>query len=515
MLEKIRSLREENFSIKLKNPISRKIYRLDSINLIIGDNGTGKTHLIKSIMRDLCTPTAEAEYSIDGPTEDLAVIYYTAAPFHRRMQDDLKAIIPFMDVSPRSSHLDVRNFAHDAKEFLTIARLLELDSFRELPVSFKFDDFFKNVASNLFNEYSPENFPDWLSPTALKFKHSINTLQKYEFDRRHAYNVERALVDQNWPVQQGELKEAGQNVVLMNYEMAMAADEHFKIGELSADRILSARGPRSYEQACQWVAVCCIMKNFSASKTRQARFMHQFITEKWIDNNLKNWFEHTSQSIEDFISAIEKSHSGSFFWSEKEATINFDLSKAIDQRMDENLLNRVAKLGLADLGFNKFSSGEAAITHQLASISRSIHHLEKKGKKDFVIFIDEGDLLLHLKWQRQYLAVLDERLSTIRDKLSLKSVQVIVATHSPLLASDVLRESITRLGNSTAQTNSFAAPLQKIVNYSFGTPAIGAIAESTIDRLQSKSVLDSSDELIINEIDDEFVRQYLLKKMRT
>ncbi|MBD8529211.1 MULTISPECIES: hypothetical protein [unclassified Massilia] len=514
MLEQIRSLRDSKFLIKLKNPISREIYQLDSVNLIIGDNGTGKTRLMKSVMRDLCTPTAEAEYSIDGPTEDLAVIYYTAAPFHRRMQDALRTTIPFMDVSPRSSHLDVRNFAHDAKEFLTIARLLDLDSFRERPLNFDFAEFFEKVVNSLFNEYSPDAFPNWLSSTAHEFRDSIDTLQKYELDRRQAYNMEHSIVDQNGPYQLIQLKEAEQTVAQMNSEMARAADAHFKIGKLGVSRILSARGPRSYDQACQWVAVCCIMRNFSASRTRQASFIHQFITEQWVNSNLRNWFVHATESIENFIYAIEKTQAGKFSWSEKGASLTFDLSKAIDRGMSEDLLNRAAKLGLTDLGFNKFSSGEAAITHQLASISRAIHQFEKRGKRNFVVFIDEGDLLLHLNWQRQYLAVLDERLSTIRDKLSLKSIQVIVATHSPLLASDVLRESITRLGEATTQTNSFAAPLQKIVNYSFGTPAIGAIAEATIDKLQAKTVLDSTDELIINEIDDDFVRQFLLKKTR-
>src|SRR5450830_594394 len=155
MLNQIRSLRDEKFVIRLKNPISREIYKLDSINLIIGDNGTGKTRLIKAIMRDLCAPTAEAEYSIDGPTEDLGVIYYTAAPFHKRLQDRIRTTIPFIDVSPRSSNLDVRNFAHDAREFLTIARLLELDTFSAQKLPFDFRESINKAASSLFDQYGP------------------------------------------------------------------------------------------------------------------------------------------------------------------------------------------------------------------------------------------------------------------------------------------------------------------------------------------------------------------------
>lgn len=463
-------------------------------------------------MRDLCNPSAESEYFIDGPTEDLAAIYYTGAPFHRRMPDSLKATIPFMDVSPKSSNLDVRNFAHDAKEFLTIGRLLDLESFHERVISFDFAELFNGVANRLFNIYSPDEFPNWLSSTAHIYRESIEALKKHEFNRRRAYNTERAIIDQNGPYHPVELVNAEQIVVSMNDEMMRASDVHFQIGKNGVDRILRHRGPRSREEVCQWIAACSIMRSFAASKKRQADFMFQFITEKWKEGNSKNWFIHATEAIHDFIYSIEKLQSGSFSWSEKGATINFDLSKAIDNGIPEDTLNKVAKLGLADLGFSKFSSGEAAITHQLASISRAIHQLEKKGSKNFIIFIDEGDLLLHLKWQRQYLSVIDDRLSTIRDKLSLKSVQVIIATHSPLLASDVIRESITRLGKSTAQTSSFAAPLQRIVNYSFGTPAIGAIAEATIDKLQSKNKLDSTDELIVNEIDDDFVRQFLLKK---
>jgi hypothetical protein len=54
--------------------------------------------------------------------------------------------------------------------------------------------------------------------------------------------------------------------------------------------------------------------------------------------------------------------------------------------------------------------------------------------------------------------------------------------------------------------------MQKIVNYSFGTTAIGAIAEKTINRLRATRVLGHDDLIIAAQIDDEFIRELLVQK---
>jgi hypothetical protein len=215
-------------------------------------------------------------------------------------------------------------------------------------------------------------------------------------------------------------------------------------------------------------------------------------------------------AVSRFVKMLEKSGSGSVEFSRDQATIITDIKRLLDSDENEELFDEAYEYGLFKIGFDTLGSGEAAILNQLTSLAGAIYEHEKNGRKNILLFIDEGDMLLHLKWQRKYLSLLDKRLGNLKEALDLESIQIIVATHSPLLASDVLRSSITRM-KQTGKLPAFGAPIQSIINCSFGTPSIGQIAERVILRLQSSQQYSAHDLAVIEEIDDDFVRQYLKK----
>ncbi len=92
------------------------------------------------------------------------------------------------------------------------------------------------------------------------------------------------------------------------------------------------------------------------------------------------------------------------------------------------------------LVFNQLSSGEKAIIHLIADISRrlsianshSINSLNGEG----IILIDEIDLHFHPSWQVQIVKAL---------KATFPNIQFIVTTHSPLVLSGVRKEEIISL----------------------------------------------------------------------
>ena len=124
MIEKIKSLKNDT-AINLYNPHARNIYNLDSINLIIGNNGKGKTTIIKSIIKDLTSNESPIEFIADGITDRLGIIYYTATPFHKQMKSSIRDKVAFLDAS--APQQEKQNFVDSALEYLAISKLLGLD----------------------------------------------------------------------------------------------------------------------------------------------------------------------------------------------------------------------------------------------------------------------------------------------------------------------------------------------------------------------------------------------------
>ena len=97
--------------------------------------------------------------------------------------------------------------------------------------------------------------------------------------------------------------------------------------------------------------------------------------------------------------------------------------------------------------FSALSSGEKIIALRLWNIYREILRLQSENKKNFLILIDEPDLHLHLDWQRQYIQKLIDVFATLSSDIKL---HFIIATHSPFLISDLPTECIIALKKDNA-----------------------------------------------------------------
>ncbi|WP_272656976.1 MULTISPECIES: AAA family ATPase [unclassified Providencia] len=176
---------------------------------------------------------------------------------------------------------------------------------------------------------------------------------------------------------------------------------------------------------------------------------------------------------------------------------------------------------ILDIEFSNMSSGQVALLLQIGAISDAIVKLNCRGIKKILLLIDEGDAYLHLEWQRKYISKLNKMFGEIKVNLELDYMQLILATHSPLLATDVPREFICRLGNgANGASSGFASPLYILLNESFGTNSIGLFAAQTIDNLISKikkNTLTAEDEKLVEKIDNQLIKdevERLIKIMK-
>ena len=177
-----------------------------------------------------------------------------------------------------------------------------------------------------------------------------------------------------------------------------------------------------------------------------------------------------------------------------------------------------------DFSWN-LSSGEQA---RLELFSRINSYYEDaillKGKKELdfhniLLLLDEADMFLHPEWQRNYIDNLIEFLEELFKDDDVH-IQVIIASHSPIMLSDVPKQNTLFLTQNAnvKQPETFAANIYSLFKNTFfiNDSMIGSFAEKKLQKLASDiySINDNSkhDEIKkrINIIGDEFVRKQFM-----
>lgn len=504
MLDKIKLLNGRTV-IDFRNPAAERLYGIDSLNLIIGDNGSGKTALIKSIVKDLTSDRSAKTHVAVGKTDRLGVIYYTAAPFHKEMAGSSNNAVEFLDVSKSESKR--QNFLNVAVDYIEAAEKLKIEHKLHSVVKYDFTETalglieaFRSVSGLKSRPNFSSNILEHLKEAdKLRHRHKILTAQKMKEERRwyEASSEDRKEIDLMLSVLETDIER-------------LARESKDRLNQL-VDRFIYECGAKTGVSVARWIVASHILKQTSSPAMRRelAQRIYEGNFSEIENSSLANLWNPAIKTVSDFIRFLSRNLPQSYNADRSMAVFSIDVAALLKLKNSVALIESANKFGLLDVGFDRISSGEAAILHQMTSIVHGIQQLARGGKKSFLIFIDEGDLLLHIRWQQQYLELLTEKLSAVRAKLELRSIQLVVATHSPMLATDVLKGSITRL-KARGTMPSFGAPLQKIVNYSFGTTSLGNIASKTIAFLRNKTRLDAVESHIADNIDDDFIREYIL-----
>lgn len=150
--------------------------------------------------------------------------------------------------------------------------------------------------------------------------------------------------------------------------------------------------------------------------------------------------------------------------------------------------------------FRNISSGEQALLNLYSRLYYSKLHINQnqfynqniKNGVHLFLFIDEGELGFHVKWQQSYISILIEAVSIIFQDQSNVSVQLIFATHSPIVLSDIPNYNVVFLEDkvivekqdkSKNLPSTFAANIHDILKHSFfmDTSFLGDYVKQSID----------------------------------
>lgn len=173
---------------------------------------------------------------------------------------------------------------------------------------------------------------------------------------------------------------------------------------------------------------------------------------------------------------------------------------------------------------NKMSSGEKQMMFMLSYVIYHLKNIQAGDSNNYRIpyhhvclIFDEAELYYHPEYQRKFISMLLECLASAGiDRRKIRSVNILIATHSPFILSDVLTQNTLYLDNGIPKQvmqQTFGGNYYDMLRSSFffTSSAIGEIASNRIMRWigQARSNKKCPSEDVLKNIGDSFIVNYL------
>lgn len=482
MLNRIQT---EDHNIVLRNG-SPNLFDIDSISLLIGKNGSGKTITLKSIInafnpRRKKLLKGKVELFFEGlyrPTTDQlatwGVIYYTPAQNRPKLHNNKN----FIDASKRQ----IRN-------------ILSIEKYKDILSAFNLK---LNLTAVISADYKKIGL--FLADALISNKSFASAEANNLFNLEQSRSLKRQLSRLN----DFEASQEEFDNINRSYSESIS-----KLGESILQHITAECRSDKYQLLCCFATVTYMV----AQKNLPSSTIIEFIRE-FLNSSLFNEINVRSDSLEPFklqaLGCLVLLNTFTFESSSNNKNMYFREFTSTEER---SVFEKSPGLPMFNIGFPEVSSGQWAIMRQTIAIFEALEDLsDRDGINNILLLIDEGDAFLHLDWQRQYIFQLNAFLMKCKKDLLIDNLQLIIATHSPILATDIPREFVCAVDrdNFASLQPSFAAPLQSILNRSFGSRTIGEFATREINRTLSKlkrTKLSKKDYFIISMIDDPIIKR--------
>ncbi|CAI8822212.1 AAA_15 domain-containing protein [Pseudomonas chlororaphis] len=422
------------------------LFDIDSINLLLGKNGSGKTQLLTTLARALASPSnnnAKIYFKKNNNAalnhilrDNVCAIYYSALPYKRK----LKRRAGLIDASPTA------NNAHDADRLLRIGEVA-----RELGVDTRLSAYF-GYTRNLFRSV--------LIPALSKLEILDDKLRGLINDHGHVGDSDRQTSDRSARVLDKKYEE-----VLEEIEYHLEQEINSRIG--GYDKILFLSCLEYMNDR---------VKDYSILDIASAFLNHIGLVKSYTKDI---HFEELEEIVERTRSVLDNyGYPEDFFWNKKINRFQIDsiLGLGAIRRYETPI----------KIEWSNLSSGLQALVEQFSLIDNAISKAVSNGRSSILLLIDEGDAYLHLDWQRRYISLINKYLGVMKGQHGLESLQLILATHSPLLAADVPSIFVTNL-DAAITSKTFAAPLEQVIAGSFESSSIGEFAATKINEVYQRA----------------------------
>lgn len=484
------AIRFDGHTLHLRKPHSENIFDIDSLSLLIGPNGSGKTRFLETLIEEFVpsqmlslTKGWQAEFDFEthegrGSFENWGVVYYNPVPY----RPILTARKGFIDASGKTngnifelvSHADILQ-GFDLK----IKLLATLNA--------NFDALCSILADSFLEEGGAEH--PHLQPLINYIKHCEQQLS---------------------PARTFKIKD---EITRLSKELKTAKENFYAAfkQETLAHSFSTLPTLRAY-------AIFAVLNHLIDARTLTPKKAVDFLSRHLeLNYYLFRSSTITPEEQEKHFTLIDNTVALMEHLSIRPDQINGRVLDAVrhvlDLEHDISLFERQFHPHAFSIDLPGLSSGEHAICNQLIALKNAIRCLSKY--QNILVLIDEGDAFLHLAWQRCYILELNNFLARCKAEVGIENLQLVIASHSPLLTSDVPSEFVCRLdatSGSHAQL-SFAAPIHSILNLSFDSSTIGEFAtrriNATIEKLEHNQPLTPLDDYVIASVDDPIISREL------
>lgn len=443
----------------------RNIFSADSVRLLVGPNGSGKTKTLESIIYNFQATRDQDEIEAQALSRTYA-IYYSPVPF---ATDLPSAGEQFVNLQNKNIQ---KNKKQDFSVLLDVARTFDFDT--NLTISFR-------------------------RPNQV-----LAELASYSY-------LNRRLDAETMPVEFKEMLAEVENLRMRNFaiqrQKRSETNSYVDLAGRSNERILESRLTEWFVRYLR--AVVPLKWNCFLAAADYTIRVHNRKTDI-VQTLLESYGIKFTRPLRRPVHAALQTYNDTLAKLDEICKI-LDITDLPEESIDIgneklNELSRTDYRKFGEINLRGLSAGGYALINQFTQIENVIrsHGLESRKFDNLLLLIDEGDVFLHLEWQQKYVAYLDQFISKIKkNHPAIKTVQLVLTTHSPVLMSDFPRDCIVRLMGKQTQDRdgsgleeksgytrneivSFCAPLQSIIYRTGMAGTLGDFAASFIRNLTKK-----------------------------
>ncbi|WP_338477044.1 hypothetical protein [Pseudomonas khavaziana] len=461
-------------------------FDVDTIRLILGNNGSGKTALLCDMAAYISSPVSSPRRAVyddretsseklsDEELERIGVIYFSPVPYRRRLPFRNR----FFDASPRFEKVED---SARVEQFYQVASDLELNTSLRAEVCYEFELFKTVLAPALIAMSKLAGFHTAHEPVTTFLSDYAKILKKRQFFGSDYYENER-----------------------LNIQIERLLDTCV----LRLERFVLSKLPRARSKKLVMLAALTSVAKRIPDHIRIGRFFFNYLElasdvryeqDEEVFDLLMATCRATFKSIKDGAKDDVRKHPRSY---------SFAINSA------EEIKQIKMSTAAVEVRWTDQSSGVRALVDQFFLLRQGFVIMAGKKLNHVMVLIDEGDAYLHLEWQRRYIYLLNKFLAGVKSEFGLEIVQVVVATHSPVITGDFPACMVTNLDQKVTPQNTFAAPLEDIILNSFGTAAIGEFAAEKINALNERleqGVSSALDKLLLESIGDIGIKDALYR----
>lgn len=183
--------------------------------------------------------------------------------------------------------------------------------------------------------------------------------------------------------------------------------------------------------------------------------------------------------------------------------------------------NSAANMAYLDFELSPpLSSGESMYISMLGRIVDALRRMRCTAghRMPVLLFLDEAETTLHPLWQRGLVYEMIRFCERLTEDMD---IQIVFASHSPLLLSDIPDGNVIFLGDEAMmRQRTFAMNIYELYRRSFipGNAQMGKFAEKKVDdiigKLEKKVPLDELDRNLVELTGDELIRNYLKRRIQ-